>query len=298
MSAMDTARDGGPAPFLDYEPATAAEQTALKPFLEEQAWLRDDMESRALLYAVEHLVPPHLQEIRSRKERYVKQARKAVYERLTKEIVHWDNQSIRLQDLEMAGKANGANRMNSAKARQRVEELQTRLTKRMVDLEKEQQLSPQSPVVLGGALVVPQGLLNKLGLGTSTLAYTVSVEARQQIENAAMQAVMAQERSLGCEPRDVSREKRGYDIESFDPKTGRLRFIEVKGRAAEATTVTVTRNEIMVALNEPDHFILAVVEVSGTQTEVHYCQRPFTREPDFAATSVNYDLRELLQVAK
>jgi len=50
----------------------------------------------------------------------------------------------------------------------------------------------------------------------------------------------------------------------------------------------------MVALNESENFILAIVEVRGSHTEVHYCRRPFKREPDFAATSVNYDLHDLL----
>lgn len=45
--------------------------------------------------------------------------------------------------------------------------------------------------------------------------------------------------------------------------TGRLRFIEVKGRVRGATTVTVTKNEILTALNKPDDFILTVVEAEG-----------------------------------
>ena len=40
-----------------------------------------------------------------------------------------------------------------------------------------------------------------------------------------------------------------------------MRFIEVKGRVAGADTVTVSRNEILTALNEPDRFVLALVEV-------------------------------------
>ena len=102
LNATGGVRDGGPAPFLDYHPATSTERAELESVVKSQNWLREDLESRALLYAVEHLVPPHLNGIRSRKEQYVKQARKAVYERLTKEIVHWDNQSIRLQEQEMA----------------------------------------------------------------------------------------------------------------------------------------------------------------------------------------------------
>ena len=46
--------------------------------------------------------------------------------------------------------------------------------------------------------------------------------------------------SLGFEPTDREFEKLGYDIESRVPGTGRLRFIEVKGRVSGAATITVT----------------------------------------------------------
>jgi hypothetical protein len=92
----------------------------------------------------------------------------------------------------------------------------------------------------------------------------------------------------------VSAAKCGYDIESRVPGSGRLRFIEVKGRAAGAETVTVTRNEILTALNQPDDFILAIVLVDGEQPRPYYVRRPFHREPDFGATSVTYDLDELI----
>ena len=54
------------------------------------------------------------------------------------------------------------------------------------------------------------------------------------------------ERGLGFDPVDREYEQVGYDIESRAPGTGRLRFIEVKGRSSEADTVTVTKNEIYV----------------------------------------------------
>jgi hypothetical protein len=103
------------------------------------------------------------------------------------------------------------------------------------------------------------------------------------------------ERSLGFEPVDRELEKLGYDIESRVPGTGKLRFIEVKGRITGAATLTVTRNEILYSLNKPDDFILAIVEfLSDTEHRVHYVRRPFRREPDFGVTSVNYDFGELL----
>ena len=78
-----------------------------------------------------------------------------------------------------------------------------------------------------------------------------------------MHAVLERERSLGNEPSDVSAQDRGYDIESREPGTGRLRFIEVKGRRADARTITITRNEMLAAFNTGDSFILAVVLVEG-----------------------------------
>ena len=92
----------------------------------------------------------------------------------------------------------------------------------------------------------------------------------------------------------------GYDIEStipFEKRDGGpcLRFIEVKGRQKGATTVTVSKNEILTALNKPEEFILGLVEVDGTQTQVTYLRRPFTAAPDFTATSVNYEIAALIQ---
>ena len=103
------------------------------------------------------------------------------------------------------------------------------------------------------------------------------------------------ERSLGFDPVDRELEKLGYDIESSIPGTGKLRFIEVKGRVSGAPTITVTRNEILYSLNKPEDFILAIVEfVDAENHKVHYVRQPFSREPDFGVTSVNYDFAELL----
>jgi hypothetical protein len=110
---------------------------------------------------------------------------------------------------------------------------------------------------------------------------------------------MRVERDLGFEPIDRESEKLGYDIESRDLTTGRLRFLEVKGRVSEADTVTVTKNEIMYSLNKPDDFILAMVEfLDSEKHKVHYLRQPFRREPDFWVTSVNYDFAELLARAE
>ena len=105
---------------------------------------------------------------------------------------------------------------------------------------------------------------------------------------------MEVERGLGFEPIDREADKVGYDIESRVPGTGKLRFIEVKGRVTGAATITVTRNEILYSLNKPEDFILAIVEFMGDDHRVHYVREPFRREPDFGVTSVNYSFSELL----
>ena len=87
----------------------------------------------------------------------------------------------------------------------------------------------------------------------------------------------------------------GDDLESRVPNSGRLRFIEVKGRDAGAVTVTVTRNEILYSPNKREDFILAIVEsLADNGHRVRYVRQPFNREPDFDVTSVNYDLDTLL----
>ena len=60
------------------------------------------------------------------------------------------------------------------------------------------------------------------------------------------------ERKLGFEPVDRELEKLGYDIKSRVHGTGRLRFIEIKGRVAGAETITVARNEVLYSLNKPE----------------------------------------------
>jgi superfamily II DNA or RNA helicase len=289
-------RNAGYAPYLDYRPATPEERSSLAATLESQAWLKGDLESVVVGHAIANLVPIHLGEVRTRREDLVTRTMAAVKDRLTKEITYWDHRANQLKDQELAGKINA--KINSGKARQRADELQTRLQRRMAELELERQISPLPPVAIGGSLVVPKGLLHKLVPSTAqpgdAATDAVSAEARKKMELLAMQMVMEAETALGNEPRDVSGAKCGYDIESKVQADGKLRFIEVKGRVAGALTVTVTRNEILTALNKPDDFILAVGQVEDGQQKLIYIRQPFQQEPDFAVESINYNLHELL----
>ena len=230
--------------------------------------------------------PEHLAQVRDPKLALTAKTEAAVKDRLTKEISYWDHRAEQLKLQEQAG-TSGA-RLNSDEARKRADALQARLHKRLQELQLEAQISPLPPVVLGGLLVVPQGLVDAM-VGRRSPVDTQASAAR------ARAIVMEVERGLGFHPTDREFEKLGYDIESRVPSTGRLRFIEVKGRVRGAATITVTKNEILYSLNKPDDFILAIVEfLDNARHRVRYLRRPFQREPDFGVTSVNYDFAELL----
>jgi hypothetical protein len=281
------------APYLDYRPLRADEPGVdallVRP---ESAWITRDLEQKALAHAVAEVVPEHLKEVRDRRSAWIAKARAAVKDRLTKEIGHWDHRAEDLKAQEQAGKPNA--RLNSQEARRRADDLQARLQKRMAQLDLEAQVSALPPIALGGLLVLPAGLLAVMA--GRPLSEAIRAVDTQAASARARAIVMGVERQLGFKPTDREFEKLGYDIESLEATTGRLRFLEVKGRISGAATITVTKNEILYSLNKPEDFILAIVEfLEGDAHRVHYVRRPFQREPDFGVTSVNYDFAELIR---
>lgn len=292
MDSAGNVRHPQYAPYLDYRPLAVGEPTvdALlnRP---ECGWITRDLEHAAQGYAIANVVPQHLEEVRSRRLEWVGKTHAAVKDRLAKEITHWDHRAEQLKTQEQAGKP--AARMNSQEARRRADDLQARLHKRLEQLDLERQVSALPPVVLGGLLVVPVGLIEKMA--GKTITESKATTDKQAVAARARAIVMEIERGLGFEPIDRELEKLGYDIESRDATSGTLRFIEVKGRASGEKTITVTRNEILYSLNTPDAFILGIVEfLDDGSHRVHYARAPFYREPDFGVTSVNYDFAGLL----
>ena len=280
------------APYLDYRPLTE-DEPPVGDILDrpECAWISRELEQQAQSHAVAEVVPEHLKDVRDGKLALIAKTEAAVKERLTKEISYWDHRAEQLKLQEQAGQPNA--RLNSGEARKRADNLQARLQKRLEELKFEAQISPLPPVILGDLLVVPVGLLSAM-TGQADATPTAPVDTQASAARA-RSVIMKIERGLGFEPTDREFEKLGYDIESRVPGTGKLRFIEVKGRISGASTITVTRNEILYSLNKPDDFILAIVEFLDADThKVHYLRQPFTREPDFGVTSINYDFSELI----
>ena len=286
--------DGGPAPYLDCRPITPEEHTAVATTIT-APWLSSGVEDRALGYAIASLVPAHLAEIKKRRMAEIDKVETEVRSRLNREINYWDARAARLREEERAGKEQ---RVNASNAEATAQRLVDRLHLRQAELEQERQIAALAPVLKGAALVIPKGLLAPPLEGAAAgQAFQMSEdpEARAVVEKLAMDAVMGSERRLGNHPRDVSAEKKGYDIESRDPRTGHLRFIEVKGRQADARDVILTKNEILSSLNSPDAFILALVRVDrGIAHQPVYVRRFFKRDLGFAETAVVFDIGDLV----
>ena len=284
------------APYLDYRPPADGEPGAAAILARpECAWIGGGLERQAQEHAVTHVVPGHLQEVRAARLGLIAKTEAAVKERLTKEIAHWDHRASQLREQELAGRP-GA-KLNSGEARRRADALQTRLRRRLQELRLEAHLAPLPPVLLGGVLVAPRGLLAAMG-GASAAPARAAGDTQESAARARA-IVMEAERALGYEPTDRETERLGYDLESRVPGSGRLRFIEVKGRVRGADAITVTRNEVLYSLNQPEDYRLAIVEfLDGGGHRVHYLRRPFRREPDFGVTSVNYSFKDLLARAE
>ena len=158
----------------------------------------------------------------------------------------------------------------------------------------------------------------RVGLVNSELENLLNqpwIRADQEQRALALAAVRLAEESRGCRVVDVSAQKCGWDITSYPPRAtlsalGRgaggevspqpvSRHLEVKGRIHGATFITVTRNEILYALNQADKFVLAIVLVGEDEIidGPHYVRNPFTKEPDWSESSSNHDLAKLLSIA-
>jgi hypothetical protein len=186
-----------------------------------------------------------------------------------------------------------------------VSELESRLDGRKKELQSMCHVVNATPVVLGGALIIPIGLLQHLRKGTNNApTFAADAATRSHIEQLAMNAVRRAEEAKGCKVVDVSKDKCGWDLTSYPPvvsgKQADTRHIEVKGRAKEADTVTVTYNEIFHSWNQGDKYYLAIVLVGeGDSVEgPHYIQHPFKEEPGWGVSSINFDLKALLDRAQ
>jgi superfamily II DNA or RNA helicase len=302
VSPLGAATFAGFAPHLDLEPLDPALRPRLAGLLNEP-WVSADHEQKALALAATTLVPQHFDEVASRRIAQVDKTLAAVHERLSKEIAFWSDRWMKLREDQVAGKDV---RLNLENVRRTVLDLEGRLDHRKKELQSMRHVASATPVALGGALVIPAGLLRRLrGERPSSVSPQADAAVKKRTELLAMAAVRRVEEACGCRVVDVSAEKCGWDLTSYPPAAdGRLpeaRHIEVKGRLKGADTLTVTRNEILYALNQADKFILAIVLVNEDDEAVEgpfYLKNPFDAEPGWGVSSWNIEIKALLERAE
>lgn len=91
----------------------------------EQDWLKgEQLERRAVNYAIEKLVQRHLERIREPRDERLDKTERADQERLTREFYYWHGRAAQLRAQEEAGKHHA--RLNSSQAQQRADDLRER----------------------------------------------------------------------------------------------------------------------------------------------------------------------------
>ena len=294
------AADAGISPHLNLRPAVKEEMESLGSILDEK-WLKENFEHFAKRFATEEFARAHLDEVQERRLPEIEKTRREVESHLRKQINYLDGRVAELKEEDRMGKKT---RLSWQNAKHEVEELEGRLHRRIEDLESQRHISAQPPLVQGGMVVIPQGLLevcqHSESHSNAPPEQSQNVVARREVEMVAMNAVMEKEVALGNVPLDVSSKKLGYDIVSFDPDTQEHRRIEVKGRAVGAGTVMVTRNEIVVSLNKPESYILAIVTVEeGVAAKLAYAWGALDdRVPPFGQSAVQFKIDALLANAE
>jgi superfamily II DNA or RNA helicase len=278
----------GSAPYLDYRPLKEGERQKIAEVLNE-SWLAQDWDQLVIAQALNSLVPEHLQEVKGERLERIAKTGQEIQARMQREINHWYRRYEELKQQESAGKQV---RLPAQVAKERYELLVARLEKRKAQLALEAQISAKVPILKGGTLVIPVGLL--LAADGEAEEAGADAAARKRVELLAMNAVFEAEKALGRMPRDVSIQRGlGYDIESMDDK-GDLFFIEVKGRADGVDSVTLTINEVNTGRNSPHRFRLALVTVTGDQAAAPvYVSGIDWGVPGFAETQKTYNLHQL-----
>ena len=252
----------------------------------ECAWISRELEQKAQGYAIAHVVPEHLAEVRDRKLELIDKTEAAVKDRLTKEITYWDHRAEQLKLQEQAGKPNA--RLNSGEARKRADDLQARLQKRLEELKLEAQISPLPPVVLGGLLVVPAGLLAAMTGRPTADADRARRHPGRRRAGARRSSWRSSAASASSRPTASSRSS-ATTSRAASPAPASCASSRSRAASPARTTITVTKNEILYSLNKPDDFILAIVEF----LDGRHAPRPLPAPAVPARAGLRRDQREL-----
>jgi SNF2 family DNA or RNA helicase len=243
--------EAGPAPYLDYSPATELE---IKQG-QELAWLTKS-ERSAVSWIIAQQLPGFASDVIARRSTEFERVRERVSARLNREVNRLETEALKADADSAAGKKV---RRASEGLRRQADELDKRRESRLATIERQLSMAPLPPRITAIALVMPATPI-------PNVEQAADADARAAIERRGVDAVLAAEVGLGRSPEEQSHNNPGFDVLSRTPDGPSIR-IEVKARIAGADTFTITRTEVLMALNSaPDHR-LALVRVSELGSE-------------------------------
>lgn len=236
--------EAGPAPYLDYR------GNASKTPPDELSWLTEG-EGTATSWVIANQLLIFTEQIVSRRTVEYERLETAVKNRLNHEIDRLRTQASRTDSAAEAGRRVGT---SGDALRRRADDLVARLAGRLQLIEKQLRMSPLPPRIISAALVVPAPT------NVPANSLTADPGARKAIERRGVDAALAAERSLGRVPIEQPVNNPGFDILSKRLGEPNLR-IEVKARVAGSDTFSITRTEVLLALNAGANHRLALVSV-------------------------------------
>lgn len=277
--------EAGPAPYLDYSPASDLdiEQGQALPWLTES-------ERSAVSWIIAQQLPGFASDVIARRTTEFERVRERVSARLTREVNRLETEALKADADAAAGKRV---RRASEGLRRQADELDKRRESRLRTIERQMSMAPLPPRITAIALVMPSTPAPDLG------AQSADAAARQAVERRGVDAVLAAEVALGRVPEEQAHNNPGFDVLSRSAHGPSIR-LEVKSRIAGADTFTITRTEVLMALNSaPDHrlALVRVSELGAANDELRYIGGAFDGvEPanltDFNVVSQNLSWKD------
>lgn len=269
----------GPAPYLDLAPAPTGETADRARSL---PWTGQAADSAASHLSA-HVLPEYTREVTDQQTTVIARTRAAVESRLQAEIHRLDSEALGTSQKEQAGQKV---KESSASLTRKARDMETRLQRRLGQLDAQAHVQASPPRVTVQALVVPLSWVE----GELSADAPVHAKETKAVERRAVEAVLAAERQLGRDPIEQAFNNKGFDILSIEPD-GHAMTIEVKGRIAGAEDFFITHNEVLTGKNAQPRYRLALVRVSPNgpdHDEIRYVAKPFegTELGSFAATGM------------
>ena len=220
---------------------------------------------------VEQTLNKFLEEVTTQRVRETLTIRKHV-EISLKELIHRHSMTLARQlEQQQAGDSTPNLAGNLAQTEDRIDELNSRLERRLAELDQEHQCAISDITFIGCAWVLPHP--------ERTSPAIAPMVRDDEIERIAVNAVIAYEQAQGRVVESVEADNRGFDLISRRPHPEdvatavEVRFIEVKGRAGIGE-VALTQHEYDTAKRLKGDFCLYVVYNCGNSPQVNVIRDP------------------------